>query len=137
MNEEDSAFLRSFEERMKEFVIVLGEHMYLNQYQTEALKTAIYPGKGTLQGLVYTALGLGGETGEILEKVKKILRDASSDDIEGRKEAIILEMGDVLWYLAAMAFELGVDLETVATRNTDKLAKRAQKGTLQGNGDTR
>lgn len=117
--------------------------MEFNEYQEAAAKTAIYPGRGTLQGLAYSALGLG-ESGEVQGKVKKLLRDKGlsmdtplselSDDI---KLAIAKEIGDGLWYAAETANQLGFTLNEIAQMNVDKLAARAEKGTLKGNGDNR
>lgn len=108
--------------------------MDLNSYQLAALETAIYPekGKGSALGLAYTALGLTGEAGEYSEKVKKYIRDGYFDPVSAIKE-----LGDVLWYLAAAAYENGMTLEQVAQINLDKLAKRKAENKLNGSGDNR
>lgn len=103
--------------------------MNFSEYQTMALKTAIYP---KALGLYYTALGLSGETGEVAEKVKKLIRDGTID-----RQSMKKELGDVLWYLAAMSHELGIDLQDVAEGNILKLANRAKSGSLSGSGDDR
>ena len=108
----------------------------MEEYQKGALSTAIYPGKGTLMGLIYTALGLG-EAGELQGKVKKILRDANDILTDEVHTAIVSELGDILWYLAAMSDELGVPLSDVARYNLMKLADRKARGKLQGDGDIR
>lgn len=110
--------------------------MELNQYQKEALKTAIYPEK---YKVIYSALGLGNEAGEVMGKIKKWLR---GDDGEGfmseeRKEALKGELGDVLWYLAVLANDLDLSLEDIAKSNVLKLKARSEKGTLKGDGDKR
>lgn len=102
-------------------------------YQAISGDTAIYPGKGTLFGLMYTGLGLG-ETGEVQGKIKKLYRDGDSPD---KREAIKAELGDVLWYLAQTATELGFDLGEIALGNIDKLKSRKERGVLGGNGDNR
>jgi NTP pyrophosphatase (non-canonical NTP hydrolase) len=106
----------------------------LNEYQKQALNTAIYPGKNTFAGLTYTALKLNGEAGEIAEKVGKAIRDGKHDDWEHH---LVLELGDVLWYISAMAQELGYPLEIIALTNLQKLSRRKQRGTLNGSGDDR
>lgn len=113
--------------------------MRLNDYQNKALNTAIYPdrGSGTVTALSYATLGLCGEAGEIAEKVKKIIRDNNGVITLDRKEALKKELGDVLWYMAALARELGLQLEDVAEANLFKLAKRQENNTLKGNGDDR
>jgi len=103
--------------------------MTFNEYQEEPKKTAIYP---TEYRLVYPALGLTGEAGEVAEKVKKMVRDGKLDT-DGLKK----ELGDVLWYLAALASDLGVTLEEVAAGNVAKLRSRAERGVIGGSGDNR
>jgi NTP pyrophosphatase (non-canonical NTP hydrolase) len=107
-----------------------------NQYQRESAKTAIYPGQGTVQGLLYTGLGLG-EAGEVQGKIKKVLRDDDGVLTEDRKAQIIDELSDVLWYCAQTASELDANLGDIAQRNLDKLAARAKAGTIKGSGDNR
>lgn len=110
--------------------------MNFDQYQMKAGRTAIYPGRGEMTGLLYVSLGLG-EVGEIQNKVKKILRDKGGVIDEGDVGAIAKEMGDTLWYLSQLADELGILLSDVARFNLAKLADRAERGVLQGNGDDR
>lgn len=107
--------------------------MNLNNYQKKALETAIYPEQ---YKIVYPALGLNGEAGEVAEKVKKILRGDSALS-EERRADIALELGDVLWYAATLANDLGYSLEDIAKMNIKKLEMRQKKGLLGGNGDHR
>jgi NTP pyrophosphatase (non-canonical NTP hydrolase) len=82
-------------------------------------------------------LGLTGEAGEVADKVKKVLRDRDGVfDLE-RREAIKLELGDVLWYVAQLSSELGFELNEVAEANLNKLASRAKRGQIKGSGDER
>ena len=106
--------------------------MNLNKYQEEAVKTAIYP-----QQIVYPALGLAGEAGECCEKVKKALRDNDGVFDDERREELKKEVGDVLWYLANLANDLGYSLEEVAQVNLDKLKSRQDRGVLKGSVDNR
>ena len=110
--------------------------MELNEYQKKALETALYPEK---HKIIYAALGLGNEAGEVMGKIKKWLR---GDDGEGemsaeRKEALKGELGDVLWYLAVLAKDLDLELNEVAQANVEKLQSRLTRGTLKGDGDKR
>ena len=105
--------------------------MNFNEYQRQARTTALYP-KNEVAGLAYVALGLNGEAGEVASKIKKIIRDG-----KGNKEAIAYEIGDVLWYCAVLASELGVELNDIMRKNLQKLQDRKEKGTLQGSGDRR
>ena len=82
-----------------------------------------YPGQGTFAGIVYCALGLG-EAGELIGEVKKAWRDDRGSISDERTEKIILELGDVLWYVDAMCEELNVSLEEVATANRKKIEAR-------------
>lgn len=105
--------------------------MKMNDYQALADKTAIYP-KETDEGLYYVTMGLAGEAGEIANKVKKLIRDDNLmlDDLAD-------ELGDVLWYVAMLALEIGYDLEAVARGNVRKLHSRLDRGVVSGEGDKR
>ena len=109
--------------------------MDLNQYQTSALKTAIYPNRGF--NFTYPALGLVGEAGEVADKLKKVIRDNDGVLTDPIRDAVAKELGDVLWYLAVLANELGYDLSTIAENNLLKLLSRQQRGVLSGSGDSR
>jgi len=104
-------------------------------YENLAGQTAIFPKEKALE---YLALGMTSEAGEVAGKVKKLIRDG--EDVEGfemKKIAIASEIGDVLWYCAMMAKEVGVPLNTIMQENLKKLHGRKERGTLQGSGDTR
>jgi NTP pyrophosphatase (non-canonical NTP hydrolase) len=109
----------------------------LGKYQKKASETAVYPGKGEIVGLMYAALGLAGESGEISNKVKKVLRDSGGLLTDEKRDALKAEIGDVLWYLAALATELGSSLDDIARENLSKLAGRKERGTITGEGDGR
>lgn len=108
--------------------------MNFGEYQVDAVKTAIY---GAGNKIIYPALGLANEAGEVLGKIKKVLRDKNGDfDIESRMN-IADEVGDVLWYIAALCNDLGITMETIAQKNLDKLKDRQERGVIQGSGDKR
>lgn len=109
--------------------------MEFNEYQQKSRQTAVYPVIG--QGFVYPALGLAGESGEVVEKIKKIFRDQQGTVGDEQRQAVAKELGDVLWYLAQLATELDLDLNQVAQDNLDKLFSRQQRGQLHGSGDER
>lgn len=100
------------------------------EYQEFVNGIKVYPEK---HAILYPTLGMMGEAGEVSEKIKKWLRG----DGELDKEAVVKEMGDVLWYLASLADDLGFTLDDVANRNVDKLSARKEQGKLKGNGDNR
>ena len=115
--------------------------MDINEYQQLARRTAIYPDAGNPNSnganMVYPTLGLSGEAGEVAEKVKKVIRDKGGQFDYDTRLAICKELGDVLWYVAQIASELNLDLSNVAQQNLDKLADRAKRGKIKGNGDDR
>ena len=118
--------------------------MELREYQNLAMKTAIYPRNG-VAGLAYVSLGLNGEAGEVAEVVKKIIRDdeVSLDRakldmaINDRLDSLSKEIGDVLWYIAALSTELGLDMNQIATDNIKKLQSRKKRNAIKGSGSDR
>ena len=103
------------------------------EYEARAWSTAIYPDRG--RNLIYPTLGLCGEAGEVAEKVKKHLRDGTP--IEELRTVLCKELGDVLWYINALAHELGLPLADIARENLRKLLSRQERGKLHGSGDDR
>jgi len=123
--------------------------MNFNEYQEKAMRTAVYPKK---YSCIYPALGLAGESGETCEKVKKLIRDHEfdpeiftcclvDDDVPqawwDKRDEIEKEIGDILWYVAALARDFGIDLNDVAEKNIEKLRSRAERNVLKGSGDNR
>lgn len=109
--------------------------MDFEEYQRLSKRTAVYPDVG--KNIVYPTLGLASEAGEVASKVKKAFRDHGGIINEERREDIKKELGDVLWYVAQIASELGLELDTIASHNIDKLASRHERQTLGGDGDNR
>ena len=109
--------------------------MNFQEYQIEARKTAQYPTLG--HAIVYPALGLAGESGEVAEKVKKAMRDDCQIITDERKQELIKEVGDCLWYLSAVCDELNTTLEWVAFTNIEKLKSRLDRNKINGSGDNR
>ena len=103
--------------------------MEMNVYQKAAAQTAIYRHE---HQVIYPALGLAAEAGEVANKVKKILRDGKFD-----REAIADEVGDCLWYIAALCRDLNVSMSDLAAANLKKLQDRKERGVISGNGDKR
>lgn len=119
----------------------ISDRATLDEYQAAAVLSAIYPGQGTPLGLAYVGLKLNGEAGETAEHIGKAMRDDHYIEFEyltaERRSLLIKELGDVLWYVAAAARELGVSLGFVAQQNIEKLIDRAARNRLQGSGDER
>ncbi len=105
----------------------------MNKYQEQTRLTAKYPKE---KGLEYCTLGLVGEAGEIANKVKKVIRDNRPVD-DAFKADMKAEIGDVLWYIARLADELGISLQEVADYNMEKLLSRLERGVIGGSGDNR
>jgi len=108
--------------------------MQLSDYQRQSRRTAEYPREAWL---AYPALGLAGEAGEVAEHAKKAIRDDAGKVSDERRAAMSKELGDVLWYVAQLASELGLELEDIAAQNLEKLLSRQQRGVLSGSGDDR
>ena len=105
-------------------------YLTMDTYQQQAAKTAIYPDDKADQ---YLIAGLAGEVGEVSSIFAKHWRDdgpLTRDNLEA-------ELGDVLWFVAMLADEIGCNLSDVAQRNLTKLADRAVRGKLKGSGDNR
>lgn len=119
----------------------------LDEYQHLATGTAIYPGMGEPVGLQYVALKMNGEAGEFAEHVGKAMRDDKFGEDHylskpvpltvNRRDLLIKEVGDVLWYLSAACNELGITLSEAANVNLRKLYDRLHRNALQGSGDNR
>ena len=109
--------------------------MDFKTYQEQSRKTAVYPDKGN--NFIYPTLGLVGESGEVAEKIKKVIRDNESVIDENVKSAVMKELGDVLWYLSQLAHELGIPFSKIAELNVLKLRSRHLRNRVRGNGDTR
>jgi NTP pyrophosphatase (non-canonical NTP hydrolase) len=106
----------------------------LSEYQRRSRSTAHYPREAAL---AYPTLGLAGEAGEVADHIKKVIRDDDWGVSEERLDALTKELGDVLWYVAQLASELGLDLEEIARVNLEKLRSRQLRGVLAGSGDER
>lgn len=109
--------------------------MDFHTYQQRSRTTACYPDAGA--NPIYPTLGLCGEAGEVADKVKKVLRDQAGQFSLETIAALQLELGDVLWYVAQLATELGLELDQVAQANLDKLASRSARNVISGSGDSR
>lgn len=110
--------------------------MTLDEYQQHALTTALKT-DDKFMDMMHWVLGMAGESGEVADKLKKIIRDKGGTITPADEAELVKEIGDVLWYVAVMADQLGVSLNDVAQANVDKLASRKSRGTLAGSGDNR
>ena len=107
----------------------------IDEYQTAALDSAVYPES---TAIVYPTLGLTGEAGEVADKVKKVIRDKNGDfDNEDIRKEIAKELSDVMWYAATLAHDLGYSLTDICQLNIQKLQSRKLRGVLHGSGDNR
>ncbi len=108
--------------------------MTFSEFLDSAMHFAKYPKDAAL---MYTTLGLCGEAGEVANKVKKIYRDDGGTITPSKRDAISDELGDCLWYIAATAYELDLDLDKVAANAIFKLSDRLKRNVIQGSGDKR
>jgi len=103
--------------------------MNFNEYQDKTSKTV----KNSIKNnKTYFALGLCGEAGEVADKIKKGIRDGNLD-----VHSLMLELGDVMWYLAQLSACYGIRLEKIADANIEKLSSRKKRDVIGGNGDER
>lgn len=100
--------------------------MEFNEYQQLAERTAqnIQDSK---ERFINFAFGLAGETGEVIDCLKKHLFHGHALD----KEKLKIELGDILWYIATTAMTAGIPLEEIATANIEKLKARYPNGFSQ------
>ena len=125
----------SLEQEAQKWLQQRYKDMQLNDYQRKSVEFAIYPHS---HSILYPALGLAGEAGEVANKVKKFIRDGyDQENFEQKKIELASEIGDVLWYCAMLATEMNVSLGKIMDNNLEKLYGRKQRGKLQGSGDTR
>lgn len=97
--------------------------MKVNDYQKQALRT-LNPNLDKKEILINGVMGLCGESGEVIDLVKKHLAQGHPLD----KEKMAKELGDVAWYLAECAYAIDFDLEDIFQMNIEKLKKRYPEG---------
>lgn len=110
------------------------QQLTMKYYQEMAVLTAICPSRFAV---IYPAMGLANEAGEVVGKIKKVLRDNDGKLTPEHREKILDEMGDVLWYLVVLAKDLNASLDEIAQANLDKLWDRKERGVIGGSGDNR
>lgn len=113
--------------------------MTFDEYQKKAITTDAYGGKGDFLSIAFInkVLGLAGESGEVADKVKKLQRNKDGRINQTDVQELSKELGDVLWYLSAIAHYLGVSLDDLAQQNLEKLFDRKARGVIKSKGDNR
>lgn len=113
--------------------------MKINEYSTQAISTLLgeHGTDDMSPTLLSQVFGLVGESGEVAEKFKKLIRDKNGKISEDDRQEILKELGDILWYINAVADLLDSSLEEVASKNLEKVLSRKARGTTQGSGDNR
>jgi NTP pyrophosphatase (non-canonical NTP hydrolase) len=113
--------------------------MTFDEYQKQAITTDVYGGKGDFLSIAFInkVLGLAGEAGEVAEKIKKIQRNDAGKLDEDSRQAILKELGDVMWYISAIAYYLNEPFGAIAEANLDKLFDRKGRGVIKSKGDNR
>ena len=110
--------------------------MTFDDYQKQALTTAVHHPNPELDKTIF-AMTIAGEAGEVIEKWKKIVAYREGVVTEADLEELSKELGDVLWYVAVFAHELGLSLDDIVQKNVDKLKSRQARDTIKGAGDNR
>lgn len=113
--------------------------MTFDDYQNKAITTDTFGGKGDVLSLAFInkILGLVGEAGETAEKIKKLHRNQDGKMTDEDRRELLKELGDVLWYLSAIAYYLDEPLNKIAEANLAKLSDRKARGVLKSKGDNR
>jgi NTP pyrophosphatase (non-canonical NTP hydrolase) len=113
--------------------------MKFDDYQKKAITTDVYGGKGDVLSIAFInkVLGLAGEAGEVAEKVKKLQRNQNGKMTATDRQELLKELGDVLWYLSAIAYYLQEPLSNLAEANISKLLDRKDRGVIKAKGDNR
>lgn len=111
----------------------------ISAYELFCASVAVYPGAGDrdVPQIIYTLLGLNGEAGEAADHAKKMLRDDDGILTPERRDAILKEVGDSLWYVTRAAAELGSSLTEMMDQNIAKLTQRQKDSTLHGDNESR
>ena len=110
--------------------------MNFSEYQKLALRTNMTK-PDLLKELMQNVLGLADESGEVLAIFKKWIRDHDADPAKLEKDKLKKELGDILWYIAVVSHDLGLNMDDIATANIEKLASRLERNKLTGSGDDR
>lgn len=111
--------------------------MDFNEYQNLAARTGHFDKDDFEYQIMYTSMGLAGESGELIEKIKKVIRNDKGVMSEEKRDLIRLEIGDVLWYLSQISRILGISFQDAAEANIRKLEDRVARNVLLSEGDTR
>ena len=109
--------------------------MTFDEYQKQSTSTANY--SDFIPPWVYLALGLAGESGEVVEKIKKLVRNNGGKMTDADKQEIKKELGDVLWYMSQLCEQLDLSFDDVAQANIAKLQDRKARGVIKSAGDNR
>jgi NTP pyrophosphatase (non-canonical NTP hydrolase) len=110
--------------------------MDFDEYQKLAQQTVIRHPDPLMDKTIWV-LGISGEASEIAEKWKKIVAYEKGELTKEKIADLTKEMGDVLWYLAALADSLGISFQEVASLNIEKVLSRQKRGVTKGKGDNR
>ncbi len=111
--------------------------MTFDEYQKQALITALEGDPTALMSRTIYAMGVAGEAGEVVEKWKKIVAYKDGQVSDEDLAELAKELGDVVWYIAVMAHSLGLSFDDIMARNVEKLKSRKARGVITGQGDNR
>lgn len=113
--------------------------MQFQHYSTQAISTDLYDLTDQIDShaLLEKVFGLVGESGEVADKFKKLIRDNDAQATDEQKRELAKELGDILWYINSVGLYLGYSLEEIAQMNLDKVLSRKERGVTKGSGDNR
>lgn len=113
--------------------------MQIKDYSQQAISTDLFSGAKSISdpAMLEKVFGLVGESGEVAEKFKKLLRDKDGQASDEDKKEIAKELGDILWYINSVGLYLGYELDEIAQMNLDKVLSRKSRGLTKGSGDNR
>ena len=134
-DKEEGIYTESAYEIVSRFENTDTSDMTFNEYQQFALTTA--SGIQDDLKIIYPTLGLAGEAGEVVEKIKKVLRNDKGKFSNEKRLEIAREIGDVVWYCAVLANNLGFKFSEIAEINRAKLQDRVARGVINSEGDNR
>ena len=130
------------------FEAMSGLKKFKNKQSVASICATFDPNTGKVSTIPVTSDGkakglsekpsVSSEIETLAEKIKKVIRDGVDYGYEEEFRAdLTKELGDVLWYVAALASDLNISLDDVAEKNVQKLASRKKRNKIGGSGDNR
>lgn len=129
--------IKEYQEKTKETAVYYRWFSGMKVFEVGEGDTTRNENKEIEMDWIYPIMGLAGEIGELLNKMKKVLRDDINQQDKKFVQSIKDEFGDIMWYVSQSCNEIGLDLEEIMAENVKKLQSRKERGKLKGSGDNR